>query len=158
MPTWPRALEDPDHRKGVLDTRFRSRTHLKNFKGHTYGSRVECANIKKFLLIGPRSNNSCQTFLPLLLSSDRSIEPEFFLATFVIPASKERKLKRSSLRRMLDVFKLPLLRGWSHHRNVPYGNFNQIFRLKSYPEGSRALTQHENSAQPYTYHFLLCSG
>lgn len=65
--------------------------------------------------LGLRS--ACETFphFSSIWSSNESVESQFFVATCVVPSSEERKLERFFEKRILEIFRLPVLRGHQYH-------------------------------------------
>lgn len=53
-----------------------------------------------------------------MLSSDKTIDPQFFVEICVAPILEKRKLKKSPMEKMLQVSGLSIFRGCSSRRKV----------------------------------------
>lgn len=81
--------------------------------------------------------SACEPFdrRTLMLPSDTSVKPQFFVTTCVVLASKERQLQKfPENERMLPVFGLTVLRGSSHRsRGFYLATFTRAFDLCNFP-------------------------
>lgn len=97
----------------VLETEY---SYLKSFKSSIYGNLL--TYLDEYADIEDRLVKRKRRFVPLslMLPSDKSMEPGFFLITFVVPVSRERKLVGSAVLGVLDVFRLSFHCSWLRYR------------------------------------------
>lgn len=90
----------------------------------------------------------------LMLSSDRSVEPHFLEATYVVPTSIIQKLERFPYGRMLEVIRLSLFRCCSHCRKgYTFEYPNRGLDPNFHTQGSEALNWHGNLEQSLACHY-----